>query len=547
MSTAEQVDVVIIGAGMAGGAIAARLLESGGARVVMLEQGPWINDVDHAIVRDDWEFALSREWSFDPNVRRLDQDYPVTGEGFLPFLYNAVGGSTNHYCGFWHRMKPVEFRRGTEHGLENSIDWPISHEDLVPYYEENDRRVGISGLAGDPSHPPREPRQFPPLRHGRYYDLIAAGLDNLGWHWWPADNAIISQPYRGRLPCNNCGTCMTGCPRGALGTATQAYVLPAVRRGLDLRTNARVTLVTTDSSGAADGVEYIDRDTGAMHRIEASVVIVACNGIGTPRLLLNSASPQHPDGLANEHDQVGRNLMAHAYVLADVWFDEPTEHYKGPFGAGLFTQEFHQTDLSRGAVNGMTITFGGLYGPAVSAIGATTGLDPTPWGTQHRSEFFRRFDRHVFAAIQVDDLPRSDNRVTLDPEAKDSSGLPAARRQYTLCDNDRTLLEFGTARLRDIAEASGARGVTAQSITPAYRGPGWHLMGTCRMGDSPENSVVDAWHRAWNVPGLVICDGSSMTSGGANNPTSTIGALALRCADGLIKGKHTRVEAAAMS
>ena len=103
MSTAEQVDVVIIGAGMAGGAIAARLLESGGVRAVMLEQGPWLNDIDHAIVRDDWEFALSREWSFDPNVRRLDQDYPVTGEGFLPFLYNAVGGSTNHYCGFWHR------------------------------------------------------------------------------------------------------------------------------------------------------------------------------------------------------------------------------------------------------------------------------------------------------------------------------------------------------------------------------------------------------------------------------------------------------------
>ena len=122
---------------------------------------------------------------------------------------------------------------------------------------------------------------------------------------------------------------MSGCPRGSLGTATQAYVLPAMRRGLDLRTNARVTRVTTDKSGAADGVEYIDRETGAMHRIEASVVVVACNGIGTPRLLLNSAGPRHPDGLANEHDQVGRNLMAHAYVLADIWFDEPTEHCKG--------------------------------------------------------------------------------------------------------------------------------------------------------------------------------------------------------------------------
>lgn len=158
---------------------------------------------------------------------------------------------------------------------------------------------------------------------------------------------------------------MAGCPRGSLGTATQAYILPALHLGLEIRTNARVARITTDGSGAADGVEYIDRETGAMHRVDASVVVVSCNGIGTPRLLLNSASSQHPDGLANGQDQVGRNLMIHGYVLADVWFDEPTEHYKGPWGAGLFTHEFHQTDVSRGAVNGITITFGAGLGAAV--------------------------------------------------------------------------------------------------------------------------------------------------------------------------------------
>jgi choline dehydrogenase-like flavoprotein len=542
----EETDVVIVGAGVAGSAIAARLVESN-VRVIVLEQGPYVHDVDHPILRDDWEFGIAREWAFNPNVRRLDQDYPITGDGFQPYLFNAVGGSSNHYAGFWHRMKPAEFRKGTEHGLENTIDWPISYEDLAPFYEENDRRFGVSGLAGDPSHPPREPRQTKPLRHGNYFNLVANGLEKLGWHWWPADNAIISEPYEGRLPCNLCGMCTSGCPRGSLGTATQAYIIPALRRGLDLRINARVARITTDASGAANGVEYIDRADGSMHRIDASVVVVSCNGIGTPRILLSSASNRHPDGLANGHDQVGRNLMLHGYVLGDLWFDEPTRHFMGPWGAALFTHEFHQTDVaSRGAVNGITITFGGGFGPASSALGATTGMDPAPWGPGHHEEFLRRFDHHVFAAIQIEDLPRSENRITLDPQVKDSSGLPAARRQYTIHDNDTKLFDFGTARLREIGEAAGARKVDLQPYDPeGYDPPGWHLMGTCRMGDSPENSVTDEWHRAWDVPGLVICDGSSMTTAGANNPTSTIGAIALRCAHGLLERRSSKVEAAA--
>lgn len=534
MSSSEQAEAIVIGAGAAGGAIAARLVEAG-VRVVLLEQGPWIRPTDHAQLRDDWEFVLARDWAFDPNVRGLPHDYPVTGDGFHPFLFNAVGGSTNHYGGFWHRMKPAEFRKGTEHGLANSEDWPISHEDLVPYYEENDRRYGVSGIAGDPAHPAREQRPTRPLRHGAYAGIIARGLDRLGWHWWPADNAVLSEPYRGRLGCNNCGMCPPGCPRGALGTATQAYLLPAVHAGLDLRTGARVTRITVGPDGAVDGVEYVDIATDELHHLSAPLVVLAANGIGSPRILLNSASPRARGGLANEHDQVGRNLMLHGYVLADLWYDEPTEHFVGPWGASSFSHEFHATDPARGAVNGMTLTFGAGYGPVAMSLGGTTGQDPAPWGADHHREFRRRFDHNVFAAIQIEDLPQSDNRITLDPEVTDSSGIPAARRQYSLHGNDRTLLEFGIERLRELAVASGARQVDLQSAGEDYLPPGWHLMGTCRMGASRETSVVDRWHRAWQVPGLIVCDGSSMTTGGAVNPTSTIGALALRCADHLVR------------
>ena len=541
MSSDDTVDVLVIGAGMAGGAIS-YFLSRAGARVVVLEQGPEVLDVDHAILSDEWEFATGREWAFDPTVRGLEQDYPVITEGsWRPFLYNAVGGSTNHYAGFWHRLKPVDFRKGTEHGVASTADWPLSYEELEPYYRINDACCGISGVTGDPAYPPREERMAP-VKHGNYVQLISRGLDRLGWHWWPADNAILTEPRTGRLACNHCGMCTSGCPRRSLATATNVYLRPALRHGLDLRSEARVVRVTTNARGEADGAEYLDRRTGELHRVDARLVVVACNGIGTPRLLLNSASPRHADGLANEHGLVGRNLILHGYILADVWFDEPTEHYKGPFGAGVYCQEFYDTDRDRGCVNGITITFAGGFGPAVSALGATTRHDPAPWGPGHQREVERRFDHHVFAAIQSDDLPQERNRVVLDPDHPDSSGLPGARAIYHLHDNDRTLLGFGIERLREIADAAGARGLDTDPLDD-YSPPGWHLMGTCRMGGEPERSVVDRWHRAWNVPNLVICDGSSMATGGAGNPTSSIGALAVRCAHKLIEDMGRKVEA----
>jgi choline dehydrogenase-like flavoprotein len=539
-------DVVVVGAGMAGAAISF-VLSRAGAKVVCLEQGPDVHAVDHPTFTDDWEFSVRRDWSFEPNIRNQPYDFPVVTNGtFQPYLYNAVGGSTNHYSAFWHRLKPVDFRKGTEHGLEGTIDWPLSYEDLAPYYDQNDADMGISGLPGDLAYPPRPgaPR-LPLVRHGDYYDLVTRGMDELGVHWWPADNAILTEDRGSRLACNACGMCNFGCPRGSLGTATQGYLKPALALGLDLRPGARVTRLSTDATGAADGVEYVDLATGMGHRINAPLVVLAANGIGSPRMLLLSTSSRHPQGLGNSSDQVGRHFMTHGYRLADMWFDEPTRHYKGPFGAGPYCQEWYDTDLSRGAVNGITITFGGAWGPASSALGATTGQSPAPWGPSHHAGFEERFDRHVFCAIQADDLPVATNRVTLDTGVTDSSGLAAARVHYDLHPNTRALLEFGSDRLREIGRAAGAKRIDMQPMDEAFSQPGWHLMGTARMSTDPESGVVDAWNRVWDTPGLVVCDGSSMVTGGAGNPTSTIGALALRCAEKLVAdmGRPVRADA----
>ncbi len=545
MANSEEVDVIVVGAGMAGLKIA-QVLTNAGARVVCLEQGPTVAAVDHPTFTSDWEFSIGREWAFNPNIRGLEYDFPVETNGtFQPYLYNAVGGSTNHYSAFWHRLKPVDFLKGTEHGLEGAIDWPITYEDLAQYYDLTDNEIGISGLKGDKAYPDRSnAHRMPLVGHGKYASIIADGLEKLDVHWWPADNAILTERVGDRLPCNSCGMCNLGCPRGALGTAQDVYLSSALARGLDLRPGSRVSSVTTDTQGRATGVIYTDIDSGVERKIAAQVVVVSANGIGTPRLLLMSEGSKHPQGLGNNNDQVGRYFMTHGYRLADMWFNHSTEHYKGPFGAGPYVQEWYDTDPNHDFVNGVTITFGGAWGPAVSALGATTRTRPATWGSKHHEEFEERFDRHIFCAIQADDLPVATNRVTLDPVVKDAGGLPAANVHYDLHENTRKLLEFGSDRLQEIANAAGAIGLDLQPMDDRFSQPGWHLMGTARMSADPDNGVTDKWNRVWDTPGLVVCDGSSMTSGGAGNPTSTIVALAARCADNLVKSMGKPIEAA---
>jgi choline dehydrogenase-like flavoprotein len=529
----DEYDVLIIGAGQAGGAIANRL-SGAGIRVVCLEQGDWVQPADYPQFEDEWELEKLRRWNFDPNVRQLPEDYPVTGVT-APMMFNGVGGSTLHYLAGWPRYRPSDFRRGTEHGLEGAIDWPITYEDLEPYYAQGDAAVGISGIVGDPSNPPR-PERDPAIAPGKLGLKAARAFNELGWAWWPGDNAIITRPRDRRLACNACGSCI-GCPRGSLGSADVTFWPGALANGAELRTNARVSQIKLGSDGRVDGATYIDRTTGAEHRVKAKVVVVAANGIGTPRLLLMSAQAGHPDGLANGNGLVGRHLMHHTYGYIDVFFDEPIEGFKGAFGFALASQQFAETDIDRGFVGGFGLFTARSSGPMTAAMGNNARV-PIPWGAGHHDAFAERFARHMTIAVQGDDLPRLDNRVTLDPEVKDSSGLPAPHVEYKLGPNDLALTEYGLDRGEELARALGAREVVRVGV--ATIPPAWHLLGTARIGNSPEDSTCNKVHQTWEVPNLFVCDGSSLVTAGSVNPTSTITALALRCAD-YIKSHHREI------
>ena len=523
MSARERAEVLIIGAGMAGAAIAKRLSDSG-VRVVILDQGSWVSPGEHPHYSDEFEFAIRRGWGRSPNVRKLDADYPVSCDTVDVMLYNAIGGSTVHYNAHWPRLKPVDFRKGTEHGIEGSADWPITYEDLEPYYEQNDIEMGVSGIAGDPANPPRTERQTPPLPFGLQATKLAAGFNRLGWHWWPADNAILTEDYDGRVACNQCGACRNGCPRGSLAMVTRTYLPKALANGVEIRPFARVERVTTDAQGRAEAVEYIDRRDESRHRMEADIIVLAAGGLGTPRILFLSETSNHPDGLANGSGLVGRYLMHHAYADNHMVFDEPIDGFAGAYGAPIMSQEFYDTDVSRGFVNGFTYQIGRGMTPAPAALGL-------PWGERHREEFGRFFNHEIWFSVQGEDLPIYDNRVVLDHETTDSSGLPGVEVRWQLHPNDRKLVEFGMERAQELADAAGATKLLQNISEP---NPAWHLLGTCRMGDDPDTSVTNADHQVWDVPNLYICDGSSFVTGGAVNPTSTIGALALRCADRIL-------------
>lgn len=524
-STTEA-DVVIVGAG-ASGAAAAWLLARRGLRVVVLEQGGWQRDEPSLSDTTEWEHHRFRTLNPDPNVRAGADDYPVidVDTPIRPLLYNGVGGSTILWSTHFPRLNPSDFRVRSLDGVGD--DWPITYDDLVPYFELNDRMMGVAGLSGDPAHPPRSARQTPPLPIGRGGALLADAFDRLGWHWWPADAAANSRPFGGREACNACGPCELSCPRQAKASVDVTYWPEALRLGVRLVTHARVREVSVGPDGRATGVTYLDAD-GVEHHQAGAAVVLAANAIGTARLLLLSRSAAHPDGLGNAEGQVGRSLMHHPIATVTGAFDERLDGYEGLTACSIMSMQFYGTQPDVDFVRGYKLQGLRSHGPALTAAGGF-GLD-IPWGEGHHARFDALFGRTMSLTVTAEDLPDQNNRVTLDAEVTDSSGIPAPRLHYAVSDNSLRMLDHGIARASEVMRAAGAREVL---VSPLLEQGGFHLMGTARMGTDPTRSVVDRYGRVHGVDNVLVVDGSTFTTAGAMNPTSTIQAIALWVADHL--------------
>ncbi len=525
MSAGKEYDVLVVGAGCAGSALAKRLSDHD-LDILVLEQGDWVTPEMRPKTHLDWEARARHDFNPRPSVRDWDGDYPVTNGGGNPIdamLYAAVGGSAVGYGGHFWRFAPSDFRARTLDDF--GVDWPIAYEDLAPYYDLNEAEMGTAGLRGDPTGPPRESESpTRPIPIGRLGEKWVDGFEKLGWYWWPQEQAIISEDYRGRQACTNRGFCTAGCPHSALAYAEEIYLAPALARGVELRTGAHVREITVDPDGSARGAIYYDRD-GGLHEARAKVVVVCGNGLGSPRLLLMSTSAQFPDGLANSSGMVGKNLMTHVQTMVIGRFEDRIDAHQGAWGGSVTSRQFYDGDPEGDFKRGFMLAAMRGYSPL------TTALQVVPWGPGHHETLERHLNHEGVIWVCGDDEPEQSNYVDLDWDSPDGYGLPGVSTHYTLSDNSLAMSGQMVRRATQLCEAAGADSVRDLGFDTLL---GWHLLGTVCMGEDPETSVVDSSNRTHDVPNLYVVDGSSFPTGAAVNPTNTVQALALRTADQIV-------------
>ncbi|MDR6421059.1 choline dehydrogenase-like flavoprotein [Paraburkholderia phenoliruptrix] len=531
----EVVDIVIIGSGASGAAAAWSLSRDRSLRIVCLEQGSVMRPSEYPSTSVDWELSRAGAYSSNPSVRKNAADYPIDDSASPISIanFNGFGGSTILYSAHFPRFHPSDFRTRSLDGVGD--DWPLSYEELKPFFTENERMMGVAGLVGDPANPDYE-SLLPPIPLGPMGRTMAGAFNELGWHWWPSYSAINTHRHGNRGACVNLGPCNTGCAQGAKASVDVTYWPLARQQGVEVRTQCRVREITLDAVGNADGVLYMDA-AGAEHRLNARVVVVACSGVGTPRLLLNSKSSAFPDGLLNDNGLVGRNLMLHPLAYTEAVFDHDVQSSIGPHGCCILSQQFYETAAERNFVRGYTMQV--LRGaPPVETAVSGYFMRQVPLGAEHHAKFNRLFNRTAGIAVITEDLPDRENRVELDTEHCDSSGMPGVKVFYTLGDNTSRMLKHGIEMSKQVFAAAGAK--VTSSFAPVKH-TGWHLMGTARMGDDPATSVVNRYGQAHAVKNLFIVDSSIFVTAGAVNPVATAQALTLMACDHLQRNFHALV------
>jgi len=502
----EPVDFAIVGTGAGGGTLACRLAQAGFS-VVAFDAGAWWRPLE--------EFA-----SDEAHQQKLFwlEDRPSFGENPIKLGSNncgkAIGGSTVHFAMVSLRFRPEWFKSRSLLGY--GADWPIDWQEMWRYYSEVEQMLKIAGPTRYPWGPKR------PRYPYRQHEVNAAGLvlaracEAMGVPWSATPLATLSAPREDAPPCVYRGFCVSGCSTNAKQSVLITWIPRALAAGAEIRDLAMVGRIETDHQGRASGVHF--HRQGAWHFQRARNVVVAGYAIETPRLLLNSANSMFPEGLANSSGLVGKYLMVQ--LNQAVWGEMPEEvrSYKGPPSLAL-SEHWNYQDKGKDFHGGYCFMSQGPLPMAWAAVQAGRGL----WGDALQQQM-QRYNHLAGLKIVGEAMPQLSNQVTLS-DRLDDYGLPIAQVEYSLCDNDKRLVEHSLGFMQQGLEAAGGRNVWRETDDTC------HLNGTARMGSQREDSVVNADCRSWDIPNLWVCDGSVFPTVGGVNPSLTIQAIACRTAD----------------
>jgi choline dehydrogenase-like flavoprotein len=550
-------DVCVIGSG-AGGSPVALSLAQAGYSVLVLEKGPWFTEQDFS--KD--ELACCRRSTYTPSLQ--DEQHviedsndagdwiatPTLESGWDFWNGNCVGGSSNFMSGFFYRLKPDDFRLRSVFGpIEgaNVADWPISYEDLEPYYTRVEQLVGISGRVV--KHPQQETRStpdypYPPLAENIISGWIDSACQKLGYHSLPTPRAILSQPAMHRNSCSYSIYCGSyGCSTGAKGSARAALLDHAVKTGrCHIAPHAKVFRLVSDSKGKVVTADYYDKQ-GQAQRVKARIFVVACQAIETSRLLLSSPGPFHPRGLGNNRQQVGRNLLFSAGGIGQGTFyyhklsAEQTAalQVRGPFVNRGLQDWYTIKDKDLGHIKGGTIDFLFRHPNAIARANKQKWDDDGKlvWGKplKRKMEAYFTGARYLQFEVFCDWLPTDNCFVALDNTVKDKWGSPVAKVRVGYHPHDLKVGHYLADKAKTVLHA-----MQAEDIYASISGnPPQNLMaGGCRFGTDPTTSVLDPDCRMHEADNLFVTDGSFMPTGGSVPYTWTIYANAFRVADKII-------------
>lgn len=532
-TTAKRYDVVIVGSGAAGG-MAAWNLTRQGISVLVLDAGEKFSRSSFWSHVRPWEARTRTSKGQKPPqfYLSLDEQPYITPnkQDFELFRVWGRGGKTNVWGRVSLRYAEANLQEPAFDGHE--IPWPIHYSDIAPYYDQVEQLIGVCGGEDESEFLPGSKNHLPPPAPRCGEQLLRKAGKSIGINITNGRRAVLTKEHNGRAPCHYCGACGKGCDIGAFFNSTDYLLEPAALTGrLQIRDNAVVSHVTVNEKGNADGVHFFDRRTGLAEEVKARIVVMAASCVDSTRILLNSKSSRHPNGIANSNDVLGRYLCEqvrfHIYGFVPELMGKKAQNDDGIGGEHIYMPRWKGQSKSRKYMRG----YGSQFWNTGAQPGVSYAKSLAGFGVGYKENVKRHFPALVAMHPYGEVLPYADNRIMLDAKRKDKWGIPVPIIDYKIKENERTMIEDMYDTALEVMTAAKAEILPYERGWIDRLGSAIHEHGTCRMGADPKRSVLNQFNQAHEVKNLFVVDGSSFTTASEKNPTLTILALSWRATD----------------